>query len=160
MRGLWARPWSRRRCLSSRVFAPSGIKTSGATIYTVYGGNRNGTHVCASGHSTRAIYRHSEAPTHNTAAVRGHRSGRRPPISRGAWRHLTPKQKRELIEKFLRADPTKSDQQIDRSVKVDSKTVGAVRKRAEAREEIPHVSKRIGSNNVRKAVHSIGQSKI
>jgi len=57
-------------------------------------------------------------------------------------RHLTPEQKRELIEKVLRADPTKSDRQIARAVKVDNKTVGAVRKRAEAREEIPHVSKR------------------
>ena len=39
-------------------------------------------------------------------------------------RHLTPEQKRELIEKVLRADPTKSDRQIARAVKVDNKTVG------------------------------------
>ena len=52
-------------------------------------------------------------------------------------RHLTLEQKRELIEKLLRADPTKSDRQIARTVKADNKTVGAVRKRAEAREEIP-----------------------
>ncbi len=57
-------------------------------------------------------------------------------------RHLTPEQKRELIETVLRADPTKSDRQIARAVKVDNKTVGTIRKRAEAREEIPHVSKR------------------
>ncbi len=60
-------------------------------------------------------------------------------------RHLTPEQKRALIKKLLRADPTKSDRQIARAVKVDNKTVGAVRKRAEAREEIPHVSKRTDS---------------
>lgn len=81
-------------------------------------------------------------------------------------RHLTPEQKRELIEKVLRADPTKSDRQIARAVKVDNKTVGAVRKRAEAREEIPHVSKRTDTKGRSQVAHkrnsakrhSIGQS--
>ena len=68
-------------------------------------------------------------------------------------RHLTPKQKRALIEKFLRADPTKSDRQIARAVKADNKTVGAVRKRAEARGEIPHVLKRTDSKGRSQVAH-------
>jgi ParB-like chromosome segregation protein Spo0J len=68
-------------------------------------------------------------------------------------RHLAPKQKRELIEKLLRADPTQSDRQIARAVKVDNKAVGAVRTRAEAREEIPHVSKRTDSKGRSQVAH-------
>jgi ParB-like chromosome segregation protein Spo0J len=68
-------------------------------------------------------------------------------------RHLTPKQKRALIEKVLRADPTKSDRQIARAVKADNKTVGAVRKRAEARGEIPHVLKRTDSKGRSQVAH-------
>ncbi len=68
-------------------------------------------------------------------------------------RHLTPEQKRELIEKVLRADPTKSDRQIARAVKVDNKTVGAVRKKAEERGEIPHVSKRTDSKGRSQVAH-------
>jgi hypothetical protein len=70
-------------------------------------------------------------------------------------RHLTSEQRRELIEKLLRADPTKSDRQIARTVKADNKTVGAVRKRAEAREEIPHVSKRTDSKGRSQLAHTI-----
>jgi ParB-like chromosome segregation protein Spo0J len=70
-------------------------------------------------------------------------------------RHLTSEQRRELIEKLLRADPTKSDRQIARTVKGDNKTVGAVRKRAEAREEIPHVSKRTDSKGRSQLAHTI-----
>jgi hypothetical protein len=68
-------------------------------------------------------------------------------------RHLAPKQRRELIEKVLRADPTKSDRQIARAVKVDNKTVSAVRKRAETREEIPRVSKRTDSKGRSQVAH-------
>ena len=74
-------------------------------------------------------------------------------------RHLTPEQKRELIEKVLRADPTKSDRQIARAVKVDNKTVGAVRKRAEAREEIPHVSKRTDTKGRSQVAHKRNSAK-
>jgi len=74
-------------------------------------------------------------------------------------RHLAPKQRRELIEKVLRADPTKSDRQIARAVKVDNKTVGAVRKRAEAREEIPHVSKRTDSEGRSQVAHKRNSAK-
>ena len=77
-----------------------------------------------------------------------------------AWRrHLTFEQKRELIEKLLRADPTKSDRQIARTVKADNKTVGAVRERAEAREEIPHVSKRTDSKGRSQLAHKRNTAK-
>src|SRR5215472_12870217 len=46
-----------------------------------------------------------------------------------------------------------SDRQIARAVKVDNKTVSAVRKRAEAREEIPHVSKRTDSKGRSQVAH-------
>ena len=57
-------------------------------------------------------------------------------------RHLTSEQKRALIDKLLKADPTKSDRQIANTVKADNKTVATRRELAEAREEIPHVEKR------------------
>jgi hypothetical protein len=60
-------------------------------------------------------------------------------------RHLTGEQKREVIAKVLKADPTKSDRQIGRMIKADNKTVADVRKEAEAREEIPHVETRTDS---------------
>jgi hypothetical protein len=56
-------------------------------------------------------------------------------------RHLNAEKKRELIDKLLKADPTKSDRQIGKVVKADNKTVASRRKRAETREEIPHVEK-------------------
>ena len=74
-------------------------------------------------------------------------------------RHLTSEQRRELIEKLLRADPTKSDRQIARTVKADNKTVGAVRERAEAREEIPHVSKRTDSKGRSQLAHKRNTAK-
>jgi hypothetical protein len=57
-------------------------------------------------------------------------------------RHLTAEQKRELIAKLLKANPAKSDRQVADVVKVDNKTVSAVREKLEAREEIPHVETR------------------
>jgi ParB-like chromosome segregation protein Spo0J len=57
-------------------------------------------------------------------------------------RHLTAEQRRELIEKLLKADPGQSDRQIAEMAKVSDKTVAAVRREAEARAEIPHVEKR------------------
>jgi ParB-like chromosome segregation protein Spo0J len=57
-------------------------------------------------------------------------------------RHLTAEQKRDLIAKLLKAEPAKSDRQISKMVKVDHKTVGAVRAKKEACGEIPHVEER------------------
>jgi len=68
-------------------------------------------------------------------------------------RHQTREQNREQIENRLRADPTQSDRQIARAVNVDNKTVGAVRKSAEAREEIPHVAKRTDSKGRSQFAH-------
>jgi hypothetical protein len=58
-------------------------------------------------------------------------------------RHLTTKQKRELIVRLLKQDPARSDRAIADTVAADNKTVSAVRREAEAREEIPHVDTRI-----------------
>jgi hypothetical protein len=57
-------------------------------------------------------------------------------------RHLTADQKRELIDKLLKADPTKSDRAIAKVVKADNKTVTKRRRKLEGREEIPHVKAR------------------
>ena len=60
-------------------------------------------------------------------------------------RHLTAEQKRDLIAKLIKATPDKSDRQIAETVRVDHKTVGAVRAEQEARGEIPHVETRTDS---------------
>ena len=60
-------------------------------------------------------------------------------------RHLTAEQKRDLIAKLVTAAPEKSNRQIASSVKVDHKTVAAVRSEREGRGEIPHVEKRTDS---------------
>jgi hypothetical protein len=57
-------------------------------------------------------------------------------------RHLTAEQKRDLIAKLIKATPEKSDRQIGETVKVDHKTVGAVRTTLEGRGEIPHVERK------------------
>jgi len=56
-------------------------------------------------------------------------------------RHLTSEQKRDIIGRLVKADPTRSDRQVAADVKVDHKTVGAVRQGMEQRGEIPHVDK-------------------
>jgi hypothetical protein len=60
-------------------------------------------------------------------------------------RHLTAEERRELIATVIKVDPSRSDRQIAETVKVDHKTVGAVRAEQEARGEIPHVSTRTDS---------------
>ena len=57
-------------------------------------------------------------------------------------RHLDADQKRDLITKLLKLDPAKSDRAIAATVGVDHKTAGKVRRKAEARGDIPHVEKR------------------
>jgi ParB-like chromosome segregation protein Spo0J len=57
-------------------------------------------------------------------------------------RHLTAEQKREAIEKLLRAKPETSNNAIAKQVKVDDKTVAKVRRGMETRSEIPNVENR------------------
>jgi hypothetical protein len=64
-------------------------------------------------------------------------------------RHLKPKTKGDLIAKSLEMSPGKSDRQIGKTLKVDHKTVAAVRAEQEARGEIPHVDKRTDSKGRR-----------
>jgi hypothetical protein len=61
-------------------------------------------------------------------------------------RHLTADQKRDLIAKVIAAQPEKSDRQIAKQVKVDHKTVGAVRKAKESTGEVSPVEKRTGAD--------------
>jgi hypothetical protein len=61
-------------------------------------------------------------------------------------RHLTSEQKREVIARVLKQNPKLSDRQIAGMVGVDNKTVGAVRERLEATEEIPQSEKRRGKD--------------
>jgi hypothetical protein len=61
-------------------------------------------------------------------------------------RHLTAEDKRELIGKLLKADPSKSDRQIGGLIKADHKTVGAVRAHGEATGEISPVERRVGAD--------------
>jgi hypothetical protein len=57
-------------------------------------------------------------------------------------RHLTPKQKRDLVAEMLKAYPEFSDRFIASTLKVSDKTVGATRHELERRAKIPHVSTR------------------
>ena len=60
-------------------------------------------------------------------------------------RHLTAEQKRDLLVKLLKADPTKSDRQIAKMVGCDHKTASKKRREEEGRGEIPHVKRRSDS---------------
>ena len=57
-------------------------------------------------------------------------------------RHLKPKQRREIVADFLKADPTATDRAIAEKAKVDKNTVAKVRREKETRGEIHHVGKR------------------
>jgi hypothetical protein len=61
-------------------------------------------------------------------------------------RHLTAKQKRELITKLLKAAPEKSDRQIAADMKVDKNVVGRARRRAESTGAVAPVAKRVGKD--------------
>jgi hypothetical protein len=60
-------------------------------------------------------------------------------------RHLTAEQKRNLIAQLLKREPGKSDRAVAKAVRVDHKTVAAVRAEAQGRGEIPHVDVRTDS---------------
>jgi hypothetical protein len=68
-------------------------------------------------------------------------------------RHLTAEQGDKLIEDLLKANPEQSDRQIAQIVKRDHKTVGVVRKKVEARGEIPHVETRTDSKGRSQPAH-------
>jgi hypothetical protein len=57
-------------------------------------------------------------------------------------RHLNAEQKRDLIEKVVKAKPNASNLAIAKQVKADDKTVAKVRRDLEARSEIPNVETR------------------
>ena len=61
-------------------------------------------------------------------------------------RHLTAKQKRELVGKLLKATPEKSNRQIAEAVKVDHKTVASVRAAKEAIGEIPQLTETVAKD--------------
>jgi hypothetical protein len=61
-------------------------------------------------------------------------------------RHLKPEIRQQLIKRILLEDPTKSDRALGAELKVDHKTVGAVRRQAEATGEISPVEKRTGKD--------------
>lgn len=63
-----------------------------------------------------------------------------------ARRHLTPEQRRQLIADELREAPQRSNRQIADGLKVDNKTVQAVRAVMEADEEIPQVRHRVAAD--------------
>jgi ParB-like chromosome segregation protein Spo0J len=76
-------------------------------------------------------------------------------------RHLTVEQKRGLLASLLKADPTRSDRQIAETVKVDHKTVGAVRQDLQGRGEIPHTETRTDSKGrQQKGKKKVKQSRI
>ena len=61
-------------------------------------------------------------------------------------RHLDAAQKRKIVADLLKDDPNKSDRSIAAVVKVDGKTVAAVRKGLEATAEIPQLTKTTGKD--------------
>jgi hypothetical protein len=61
-------------------------------------------------------------------------------------RHLTSEQKRELIDKLLKAQPERSDRVTAKLAKTDHKTVAAQRSKLEATGEIPQLDERVGAD--------------
>lgn len=67
-------------------------------------------------------------------------------------RHLTGRQKRELIGRLLEAGPERSNLQIARTVNADDKTVASVREEKETRSEIPNVKSRLDTKGRKQPV--------
>ena len=59
-------------------------------------------------------------------------------------RHLDAEQKRDLIAKVLKAQPSKSNRAIAKQTKADDKTVAAVRGKLEVTAEIPQLTRTVG----------------
>jgi hypothetical protein len=61
-------------------------------------------------------------------------------------RHLTAKQKREIIAGLLKAKPDSSNNVIAKQINADDKTVAKVRRQLEATSEIPRLEKTTGAD--------------
>ncbi len=93
------------------------------------------------GNRERACIKAGVEPRYRSIKVRNHEAAAAYVISKNiSRRHLTPESR-----------PDEVGPAIARAVKVDNKTVGAVRKKA--REEIPHVSKRTDSKGRSQVAH-------
>jgi hypothetical protein len=65
-------------------------------------------------------------------------------------RHLNTEQKRDLINKLLKAKPERSDRSIGKDAKVDHKTVGKARKDGETSGEIPQTDERVDTKGTKR----------
>jgi ParB-like chromosome segregation protein Spo0J len=74
-------------------------------------------------------------------------------------RHLTAEQKRELIDKLIKADPAKSNRQIAETAKLSHHTVGDVRAELEQRGQIAHVETRTDSAGRKQPAKKGGKGK-
>lgn len=81
-------------------------------------------------------------------------------------RHLCVEQRRQIVAELLKARPEASDRAIAEMAKVDHKTVGAVRRNAEATGELPQLNKTVGKDGrarkkvvARTATKKLGQVK-
>lgn len=63
-----------------------------------------------------------------------------------ARRHLNQEQRRNMIQQELKENPEKSNRQIAEELRVDDKTVGAVRDELESTAEIPQLPQTIGKD--------------
>jgi hypothetical protein len=61
-------------------------------------------------------------------------------------RHLSPEDKRRVIAELLKAKPDQSNRKIAAQVRVDHKTVAAVRAKCEATGEIPQLERTVGAD--------------
>src|SRR6516164_11843982 len=61
-------------------------------------------------------------------------------------RHLTSEQKRELIDKVLKAKPEASNATVAKQTKTTDKTVAKVRRKLESTSEIPKLEKTVGKD--------------
>ena len=66
-------------------------------------------------------------------------------------RHLTSEQKRELIDKLLKARPEASNNIIAKQIKADNKTVAKRRRKLESTSEIPKLKKTVGADGKARA---------
>lgn len=69
-------------------------------------------------------------------------------------RHLTAEQRREVIAKVLKADPSKSNRQIAEQVKDDHKKVGRVRATLEATGAVPQLETTTGADGKKRPARS------